>query len=87
MPIGTITADQFTIGQSSYVTGDYTGDTTKIMIEINGEKKQSITVPADGNYKYYIRGLQAADEKIFMVAYDLSGKELDRVELPLSVTK
>ncbi|MEN2666120.1 immunoglobulin-like domain-containing protein [Listeria aquatica] len=84
---GSLSVNPFVLGKDSYVTGSYTGDVKKVAIEINGERGQVITVPADGNYKYYIRGLQATDEKIFMVAYDLSGKELDRIELPLSVTE
>ncbi|EUJ52622.1 immunoglobulin-like domain-containing protein, partial [Listeria fleischmannii] len=78
---GTITANDFTIGSDSYVTGTYTGDVTKIKLIINGTEQQTIAVSASP-YKYYAKDkiLNATDD-VYVVGLDNNGKELDRTKV------
>ncbi|WP_167629257.1 MucBP domain-containing protein [Listeria valentina] len=87
LPVGTITTNQFVLGQSSYVTGNYTGDTAKIALEVDGEKKQTIAIPEGGSYQYYASNFIHADtEAVYMIAYDETGIELDRKKVNIYQT-
>ncbi len=79
--VGTITADDFTIGTDNYVTGAYTGDVAKLKLIVNGEEKQTISVTVNP-YNYFAKDkiLNATDE-VYIVALDATGKELDRAQV------
>ncbi|EUJ47035.1 immunoglobulin-like domain-containing protein [Listeria fleischmannii] len=81
---GTLTANPFTIGKDGYVTGNFTGDVAKVGMVINGKEYTAIQV-ANGSYRYYAGGkITSINDTVTMIAYDKSGKELDRAQVALT---
>ncbi|MBC2284358.1 DUF5011 domain-containing protein [Listeria booriae] len=81
---GTITANDFTIGTDNYVKGALTGDVAKAYLEVNGTKLTTINV-SGSSYQYYAKTaiLDPAD-KVFIVALDANGKELQKTEVKVN---
>ncbi|WP_208611156.1 MULTISPECIES: immunoglobulin-like domain-containing protein [Listeria] len=52
---GTITANSYKI-TGDYLEGTYTGEVTRVSVEVNGTELQTIPVAADNTYKYYLKG-------------------------------
>ncbi|MBC2164364.1 immunoglobulin-like domain-containing protein [Listeria booriae] len=74
---GTITPNVFKIGTDAYVDGTYTGDISRLELEINGIKQTRI--PASGNtIHYYAKSLITSISDLVKIhAYDATGKLLD----------
>ncbi|MBC6309403.1 DUF5011 domain-containing protein, partial [Listeria sp. FSL L7-1582] len=80
---GTITANDFTVGEDGYITGNVTGDVAKVGMMVNG-KELSVIPAADGTYKYYVgNNIQSVNDTVTMIAYDAKGKELNRTTVRL----
>ncbi|MGJ8730685.1 immunoglobulin-like domain-containing protein [Listeria aquatica] len=80
---GTITANSFQIGTDTYVTGTYTGDVTRVGLEVNGKVQSAIPV-TNNAYQYYAKNLiTSADDVVYAIGYDSLGNELNRV--PVSI--
>lgn len=73
----TVTPDVYTFGISRYVTGSYTGNVSKIELDVAGTIYKGGTL-ADGKLKFYAHGkIKATSEAILLRAYDKTGKLLD----------
>lgn len=74
---GTVTPDAYTFGTSRYVTGSYTGDVTKMELEVDGEIFKGGTV-ADGKINFYAYGkIKANSQTVNILVYDKRGNLLD----------
>ncbi|MBC1937844.1 hypothetical protein HCA69_15885 [Listeria grandensis] len=76
-PPGTInTLATFTIGQDHYITGTYTGDMTKIELQVNGVTLQRVGV-TDGIIKYYAKtNITKATDTVKLVGFNAAGQEV-----------
>ncbi|EUJ20978.1 immunoglobulin-like domain-containing protein [Listeria aquatica] len=81
---GTVTADDFIIGEDWTVTGTYTGDVHKLVIMIDG-KMSGQKFPTSSPYSLYVGSTKILDtnQNVEVVAYDINGKELDRAKVNL----
>ncbi|MBC1459167.1 immunoglobulin-like domain-containing protein [Listeria newyorkensis] len=78
---GTITTTDFIIGTDSYVKGTYTGDVTKIALEVNGTLQQIINATSSP-YQYYAKGkINAPTDQVNMIGYDKDGNELQKTKV------
>ncbi|WP_260444509.1 immunoglobulin-like domain-containing protein [Listeria booriae] len=82
---GTVTPQAFKIGTHSYVDGTYTGDVSKVELEVNGVKYSPI--PANGNViRYYAAGLiKDGTDDVKVNVYDAAGKLLDSKPVTINV--
>ncbi|MBA3925412.1 immunoglobulin-like domain-containing protein, partial [Listeria rustica] len=71
---GTVLANSYKLGKDSYVTGSYTGDVTKVSLEVNGTELQKINVAADGTIKYYAKPqITSATDVVKLNGYNSAG--------------
>ncbi|MBC1357113.1 immunoglobulin-like domain-containing protein [Listeria booriae] len=84
---GTITsADTFKIGKDSYVTGAYTGDVSKVELQVNGATLQRINVTG-GTIKYYAKNnITKATDVVKLVGYNSSGVVVSTKTVPVAAT-
>ncbi|MBC2116337.1 immunoglobulin-like domain-containing protein [Listeria booriae] len=77
IPTGSITPDSYLFGTDTRVTGTYSGDITRIALQVNGVVKQSIAV-TDGIFSYYAKDkILAETDAVKILAYSSTGKLLD----------
>lgn len=70
--------NNFTLGTDSYVKGTYTGDITKIALEVDGTLKSTISV-SNSVYQYYaLSQIKALTNEVYIIGYDSSGSEVAR---------
>lgn len=81
---GTVTADDFIIGEDWTVTGEYTGDVYKLVIMIDG-KMSGQKFPTSSPYSLYVGSSKILNtsQNVEVIAYDINGKELDRAKVNL----
>ncbi|AQY50295.1 hypothetical protein UE46_04135 [Listeria weihenstephanensis] len=81
---GTISANEFTIGTDNYVKGALTGDVAKAYLEVDGVKFATINVTGL-SYQYYAKtNILDPAKKVYIVALDEKGKELQRTEVKVN---
>ncbi len=80
---GTITVTEaFYVGYDSRVQAEVTGDITKVYLEVDGVRGQ--TVPVSGSFGYYARNvITSTEQTVYLVGLDSKGAELDRVKVTL----
>ncbi|MBC1558338.1 hypothetical protein HB911_06495 [Listeria booriae] len=80
----TIATDDFTVGVDSYVTGTYTGDLSRIALEVDGVAQTKIPV-SDSSYRYYTYQLiKTTTSEVNIIGYDSSGAEITRSKVTLN---
>lgn len=82
---GTITSIKtFTPGKENYVTGQVSGDVTKVSLTVNGVEGTKVGVSAP-DFKYYANNIiRSAKDTATITAYDSTGKVLDTK--PVAIT-
>ncbi|MBC2317868.1 hypothetical protein HCC18_13555 [Listeria booriae] len=74
----TLTTESFTIGKDGYIKGTYTGDVTKLAIEINGALLQKINATSSP-YQYYAKGkVTVTTDQVYVITYDSNGNQLQK---------
>ncbi|MBC1604693.1 leucine-rich repeat domain-containing protein [Listeria rocourtiae] len=70
--------NDFVIGYGNYLTGSYSGDVTKIRLQVNGINHVAIPV-VEGKLKYYAKDkiINITDE-VNLIAYDKNNEEIQR---------
>ncbi|EUJ26128.1 hypothetical protein MFLO_14277 [Listeria floridensis FSL S10-1187] len=82
---GTVKADPFVVGMDAYVKGSYTGAVSKIGIFVNGKEYGRVPVGSNGSLQYYAKDkIKAKTDKVELVGYNSEGKEISRVQVPLT---
>ncbi|MBC1434389.1 hypothetical protein HB848_03455 [Listeria rocourtiae] len=76
-PKGTITSlAPFQLGKDGYVTGTFTGDIVKVVLQVNKVEFQRISV-TDGTIKYYAKpNIKKATDLVEIVAYNAAGEDV-----------
>ncbi|WP_242328556.1 immunoglobulin-like domain-containing protein [Enterococcus avium] len=79
---GTVKPSEYVInGGDNYIRGTYTGDVNYLKLEVNGKEYAKSTV-SGSPFKYYaVDKVKKATDKIYIVAYDKDGKQLDRKQV------
>ncbi|EUJ26347.1 hypothetical protein PCORN_15221 [Listeria cornellensis FSL F6-0969] len=78
---GAITTNDFIIGTDSYIKGTYTGDVTKIGLEVNNTPQQIINATGSP-YQYYAKGkINAPTDQVNIIGYDKDGNELQKTKV------
>ena len=81
---GTVTPNAYTIQGDNYIRGTYTGDVDYLKLEVNGKEYAKSTVTSSP-FKYYAADkVKKATDKVYIVAYDKDGKELDRKQVTVN---
>ncbi|QNL92851.1 immunoglobulin-like domain-containing protein [Lactococcus lactis] len=82
---GTVTPLSFDVSKDNRISGSYDGDVARVRVEVNGTILPSSASASDGKFSYYIgRQINSVQDKVFVIAYDKSDKQLDRKEVVLT---
>ncbi|MBC1284296.1 autolysin modifier protein [Listeria booriae] len=71
---GTVTTDTFIIGDSSFVTGSYTGAVIKVALSVNGVVSPSVAVGAANKLQYYAKDkITQTTDVVKIIGYNTEG--------------
>ncbi|MBC1937834.1 hypothetical protein HCA69_15835, partial [Listeria grandensis] len=79
-----ITADQFIVGHSTYLTGTVGSDVATVRVYVNGNVVNNIT-PKDGKFRAYVSAITSASDDVKVVSLDAEGNEKEEAKVPLVV--
>lgn len=83
-PIGTVTANPFTVGTTNTLTGTATGDVVKVGLRVDDVDKSKVSV-IGGNYSYYARGvITSATQKVEIIGYNAAGAEITKTDVTVN---
>ncbi|MFC4652864.1 immunoglobulin-like domain-containing protein, partial [Lactococcus nasutitermitis] len=84
---GEVAPNEFSMAGGSKITGTFSGDVAKVQVEVNGNLLPEGGTVDSGQFSYYVgQKITSENDKVFVVAFDKDGKELDRKEVPLKAT-
>ncbi|MBC1918449.1 autolysin modifier protein [Listeria booriae] len=82
---GTVTADQFIVGASSYVTGAFTGAVTKVGISVDGTVYPAVAVGTGNKLQYYAKDkITSTDAVVKLIGYNSEGKEIATTDVSVA---
>ncbi|MBC1779087.1 immunoglobulin-like domain-containing protein [Listeria booriae] len=82
---GTVTADQFIVGASNYVTGAFTGAVTKVGISVNGTVYPAVAVGTGNKLQYYAKDkITSTDAVVKLIGYNSEGKEIATTDVSVA---
>ncbi|WP_099224479.1 immunoglobulin-like domain-containing protein [Listeria costaricensis] len=72
----TFSVDPYTVsGGSGWIQGTYSGDITKVQLEVDGQAKSEVPVNSDGTWKYYAKDkISSTSQTAKMLAYSSQNK-------------
>ncbi|EUJ47832.1 immunoglobulin-like domain-containing protein [Paenilisteria rocourtiae] len=77
-----ITADQFIVGQSTYLTGKVGSDVATVRVYVNGKAVNNVT-PVDGEFRAYMSTISSTSDEVKVVSLDSEGNEKEEAKVSL----
>ncbi|MBC1273824.1 immunoglobulin-like domain-containing protein [Listeria booriae] len=82
---GTVTADQFIVGASNYVTGAFTGAVTKVGISVDGTVYPAVAVGTGNKLQYYAKDkITSTDAVVKLIGYNSEGKAIATTDVSVA---
>ncbi|MBC2159656.1 autolysin modifier protein [Listeria booriae] len=82
---GTVTADQFIVGASNYVTGAFTGSVTKVGISVDGTVYPAVAVGSGNKLQYYAKDkITSTDAVVKLIGYNSEGKAIATADVSVA---
>ncbi|WP_260451209.1 immunoglobulin-like domain-containing protein [Listeria booriae] len=82
---GTVTADQFIVGASNYVTGAFTGAVTKVGISVNGTVYPAVAVGTGNKLQYYAKDkITSTNAVVKLIGYNSEGKAIATTDVSVA---
>ncbi|EUJ23129.1 hypothetical protein PGRAN_09361, partial [Listeria grandensis FSL F6-0971] len=74
---GAVTANGFTISDSSYVSGSFTGSVSKVAISVNGTVYPAVAVGANNKFQYYAKDkIKNTTDVVKVIGYNSEGTSI-----------
>ncbi|MBC1890729.1 immunoglobulin-like domain-containing protein [Listeria booriae] len=82
---GTVKADEFIVGATNFVTGNFTGSVSKVAISVNGTVYPAVAVTGAGKLQYYAKDkIINETDVVKLIGYNSEGTVVATSDVPVA---